>query len=385
MDEGVPARSEPKARKSTLRVSGRKREANRRSAQRSTRPRPRAGQQRAGGAQDGKVVSSIGRLRARSGPKTKQGKARVSRNPIRHGIFAKGPVILHVERVRDWKAHLAGVFTSLSPVGHLEEELAHRAAELLWRLRRVAPYEAGSIIRVKPVVNTELDKLISEVFSADKERQFYLTAQEQIVESGSRMLELLKNLRSMRDEEDVDNRAAMAAVRVIAEVAGVTRLETLRIPGIPQGVAPEVFSGWTAQLLREALAHIAERVGKDEASVLEATLEKAQKLMDDAMHVSQVFNRVKERLAPALCLLPDTGTLDNLIRYEAHLKRQLVQTLNTLEARSVPDGARAGGAMSAAGATGRRHGATGPRSGLTGSAVLRCGSGDRRGRHETKR
>jgi len=41
-----------------------------------------------------------------------------------------------------WEAHRAGVVDSLAPVGLLEVNLAERAALLLWRLRRLARYEA---------------------------------------------------------------------------------------------------------------------------------------------------------------------------------------------------------------------------------------------------
>src|SRR5262245_27291121 len=79
-----------------------------------------------------------------TGPRTVEGKAIVARNATRHGIFAAVPVIPG-ECAETWEAHRAGVVESLAPVGLLEVNLAERAALLLWRLQRLARYEAETI------------------------------------------------------------------------------------------------------------------------------------------------------------------------------------------------------------------------------------------------
>src|SRR5262245_46712658 len=79
-----------------------------------------------------------------TGPKTAEGKAIVSRNATKHGIFASVPVIPG-ECPQAWEAHRSGVVESLAPVGLLEVNLAERAALLLWRLQRLARYEVESV------------------------------------------------------------------------------------------------------------------------------------------------------------------------------------------------------------------------------------------------
>src|SRR5262245_44495412 len=79
-----------------------------------------------------------------TGPRTPEGKAIVARNATRHGIFAAVPVIPG-ECAETWESHRAGVVESLAPVGLLEVNLAERAALLLWRLQRLARYEAETI------------------------------------------------------------------------------------------------------------------------------------------------------------------------------------------------------------------------------------------------
>src|SRR5262249_51354821 len=79
-----------------------------------------------------------------TGPRTTEGKAVVSRNATKHGIFASMPVIPG-ECSQTWEAHRAGVVESLAPVGLLEMNLAERAALLLWRLQRLARFEAETV------------------------------------------------------------------------------------------------------------------------------------------------------------------------------------------------------------------------------------------------
>ncbi|HJZ56063.1 MAG TPA: hypothetical protein VKE74_13935 [Gemmataceae bacterium] len=79
-----------------------------------------------------------------TGPRTAEGKATVARNATRHGIFSAVPVIPG-ESPEQWEAHRAGVVASLTPVGLLEVNLAERAALLLWRLQRLARYEAETV------------------------------------------------------------------------------------------------------------------------------------------------------------------------------------------------------------------------------------------------
>src|SRR5262249_18413085 len=79
-----------------------------------------------------------------TGPRTVEGKAIVGRNATKHGIYAAVPVIPG-ECPATWEAHRSGVVDSLAPVGLLEVNLAERAALLLWRLQRLARYEAETV------------------------------------------------------------------------------------------------------------------------------------------------------------------------------------------------------------------------------------------------
>jgi hypothetical protein len=94
-------------------MSDRRREANRRNARKST------------------------------GPRSEEGKAKVSRNRLVHGLRASYHVLVGDETFEDVEAFTRSVCEDLKPEGPLETEIAERMATCLWRLRRVERIEAG--------------------------------------------------------------------------------------------------------------------------------------------------------------------------------------------------------------------------------------------------
>ena len=70
-----------------------------------------------------------------TGPKTEEGKAAVSQNAIRHGLFAAEAVI-QGENPADYELYHDQFLAELVPVGMVEALLAGRIVSLAWRLQR---------------------------------------------------------------------------------------------------------------------------------------------------------------------------------------------------------------------------------------------------------
>ena len=70
-----------------------------------------------------------------TGPKTAEGKAAVSQNALKHGLFAAGAVI-SVEDPADYELYRDEYLAELLPVGMTESVLAERIVSLAWRLQR---------------------------------------------------------------------------------------------------------------------------------------------------------------------------------------------------------------------------------------------------------
>ena len=70
-----------------------------------------------------------------TGPRTAEGKAVVSQNALKHGLFADASVV-NGENQADFDLHRDAYLAEVAPVGVMESFLAERIAGLSWRLRR---------------------------------------------------------------------------------------------------------------------------------------------------------------------------------------------------------------------------------------------------------
>jgi len=99
---------------------------------------------------DGKPQISARRLEANrrnarrsTGPRTPDGKARVSGNAVTHGLLAKHAVVLPMESAEEYTTFAESLRAELKPVGLLEGERVDQIIACLWRQRRLGRMEAG--------------------------------------------------------------------------------------------------------------------------------------------------------------------------------------------------------------------------------------------------
>jgi hypothetical protein len=302
-----------------------------------------------------------------TGPRSEAGKARSAKNALRHGLRSLLPV-LPGECPEDWQAHRAGIVQSLAPVGPLESELAERVALCLWRMRRVTAYETG----VTAVGLDEATEEVTEVPEKPAGSMLEIGFPEEPETDAERLQRARKNLRTNRCI--MEARAARLALfrempglpegaAVCGEVAhDLLEDVSFELPGagsrpfdlddreflLGVGVpADEVhdawnWTGWTAGRFRTALARMAARRGKSDPAKLaakairrlEEELEAEREgVRDLEREVRRLGARVRECEARARQkrMLPEDGALDKIMRYEAHVTRQMTQTLHMLE------------------------------------------------------
>jgi hypothetical protein len=70
-----------------------------------------------------------------TGPKTAEGKAAVSKNAVKHGLFAAEAVVTS-EDPAEYEAYRDEFFAEMQPAGAIETMLAERFVSLAWRLLR---------------------------------------------------------------------------------------------------------------------------------------------------------------------------------------------------------------------------------------------------------
>jgi hypothetical protein len=115
----------------------------------------------------------------RRGPKTAAGRARIGLNALTHGI-SSARLVVPGESTTEWEGSRQAIVDALAPAGPVELALAERVATALWRLRRVAAYEAAAIAERQhlPTASArllphplDLDKIIR--YEAHLNRQLY--------------------------------------------------------------------------------------------------------------------------------------------------------------------------------------------------------------------
>jgi hypothetical protein len=302
-----------------------------------------------------------------TGPKTATGKARSAQNALRHGLRSELPV-LPGQRADDWRNHRDGIVGSLAPAGGLETALAERVALCLWRLRRVAAYEtavtalgmqeAQEDLRHQaddPTERTDDEERLSARL-ASAERQ--LEGARAILAEGDGTVRFLEGLPDLAGAAPVSGGDVWCALQQLVATAeahydcdglGDNDLldpedeDWLCRLGVPQDEVGDAFEwpGWTAGLLRRACEQIAQAakvklgrllawaVADGQQSKADAR-ERLPKLEKEVKDLRRRLRTQEERLRQRR-ILPDDETLNKVTRYEAHLSRQLLQTLHTLE------------------------------------------------------
>ena len=101
-----------------------------------------------------------------TGPVTAEGKAKASRNALKHGLLSR-EVVLRTEDRAEFVAFRDRMAEDLRPEGELEETLAERVAGQWWRLKRVARMESALIEHDLGEMDDALGSPISDRRSQD--------------------------------------------------------------------------------------------------------------------------------------------------------------------------------------------------------------------------
>lgn len=154
-------------------ISEKQLEANRRNAQRST------------------------------GPQTPEGKARSSRNNLRHGLTGQVTVLPGEDREAH-DAFCSRLIEGFNPKTPIEEQLAHSIAEDAWRLNRIAAIENNIFALGRDRDRGEIRNALADAQSfLDHAREFNLLSlyEQRIHRNMQRNLSQLRDLQKEREAE----------------------------------------------------------------------------------------------------------------------------------------------------------------------------------------
>jgi hypothetical protein len=314
-----------------------------------------------------------------TGPITPVGKARSSKNALRHGAYSALPVVPGLEWSEDWKIHCDGIFKSLAPKGTLEEALAERVALCFWRLNRVHRYETAmtsvGLERIEeqlrprlPAVEMsfpELEPDEDDLDTLQPEEALGKTLQElqekqETVEMWQGIHRLLTQLPELSDSAPVSGDDAygvfadlLSALPDEGDGTDIEEPDFLIAVGVPEDELDDAYGwdGWTAGMVRKGLAELAYSIGSAPERLLAKTVKKRKGIQEQNMDAVQRLEatvkvlrrrvKAKEDRLKQERMLPEANTLQKITRYEAHLSRQLLQALHELQRLQAARGGQA--------------------------------------------
>jgi hypothetical protein len=231
-------------------------------------------------------------------------------------------------------------------------------AACLWRLRRVVAYETAVTVAGleeaadPPAIDDELLPLaertdLRRLRKAEKD----LDSARELVETWADTAESLERLSDLPDDAPLSGSAVEglftdlngALPNCAEEYFKYEDAEFLAGLGVPQGFvrAPYEWEGWTAGLVRRAAAEAAADFDlSPEFLLARARDDRRQWQQEQAAEIARLEGEVRElqeraaarrRRAVIRRAIPNGETLEKVSRYEAHLSRQMLQALHTLE------------------------------------------------------
>jgi hypothetical protein len=258
----------------------------------------------------------------RTGPKSPAGKAVAAANAIRHGVFARIPVVPGLERQVDWESHRAGVRGSLDPQTHLEYALAERVAILLWRLHRVARYEAEAVRLSQERAEADTARDIRIKTDRSPPPRAELAAAVDVLDDALTTLATLDELAADAPIGPAQTR------RLVATLVGGDQADALPAD---LRAAIEPAAPWSVGDLRRFLSDLARFRAVEVDDLIDDALDdldgQGRRATSQLVDLERRLDRTRHSR-----LLPDPETIGNVVRYEAHLTRQLNSALHELEA-----------------------------------------------------
>jgi hypothetical protein len=105
-----------------------------------------------------------------TGPRSRQGKAAISQNAVKHGLLSRHDVISS-ERQADFDLYRRELLAELAPVSPMESMLAERIVSLSWRLKRAGRIQNQAIDALKADnTSSPLARLTQSVFFKNADR-----------------------------------------------------------------------------------------------------------------------------------------------------------------------------------------------------------------------
>ncbi len=264
-----------------------------------------------------------------TGPKTEKGKAIISSNAVKHGIFTKDLIVsshLGKEDEGEYLEMLTNLIGCLSPQNQMESLLVEKIAIDFWRLRRVVRFEAGSIGKF-------LEEIFNDFYSHPRKTNQEIDAE---IEGKKEYLEWLSSYEKCLKRGEVSfDQPTWEGEDIASDILEDFYLILRSIDSIPYAEKDKLLYGPSNfAKLKEVLGQNGYSSKKEiSAKLLELYVKQRQQIEDEIVELQRkrLENIEGDRLNSLLGMIPQEDSTDKILKYERSMQKSIFQNLFLLK------------------------------------------------------
>lgn len=265
-----------------------------------------------------------------TGPLTEAGKAVVSANAIKHGIFTKTLIVsseIGQESEAEYQAILSNLNDCLMPCNQMESLLVEKIAVDFWRLRRTISFETGSISKHIATLVRDFYTCGTKDNDALDEKIMY---NRQLIEWNTTYIEYLTHGKVTFDapvwkEDTFDSDVIDDLYRVAKSINNLSEKDSHLL-----------YSSVCLSL--DALHAILQKYGYNDPKAIAARLIEiyTKEILRHEKETQELFNKkslndAANKLTYLLGMAPAAENTDKVLKYERSLQKSIFQNLLMLK------------------------------------------------------
>lgn len=266
-----------------------------------------------------------------SGPKTPEGKERVKRNALKHGILSKEVVITAgdgAESREEFDELLQSFVEELNPVGAVEAMLVEKIAVCYWRLRRVLRAEVGQIRQRTDTFYYRREIQQAQELEVEDAGLFGVSVKgyERLTRNSVGIKRLLGALTDAAGDIKRKGFIDENALLEVAESFEGSGLE-VELEFLNQCITEECRERIAEEWGYEGELPSPDRCRKEMLRLIASKKRELKRMLQEA----QAREKLEAQSALASFSIPSEDVIDKLLRYETVIERSLYRAIHELQ------------------------------------------------------
>ena len=267
-----------------------------------------------------------------TGPTSKEGKKAISLNAVKHGIFAKDLIIdsgMGKEKQEDYHELLNNLIDSLNPKNQMEILLVEKISIDFWRLRRVIRFESGCI---KKFIQNTLKQFYSSFEKrSNQEIKKEIENKKSLIEWNTQYINYLEKGLVTFDQpiwrdKDIESEIIVDFYEIARNIdySKKTKEENNRL-------YREEFN--FEEIKAFIMKHGFSSDKEISIKLIELVFQKNENTKNEIINLEMQLqkNQCDDYLNAEICSIPESESVDKIMKYENSIQRSISQNLVLLK------------------------------------------------------